>query len=444
MERILAHLSRDHALVALCDDQGRITWVDDQEGLLSGTDGSALGRQLREVMPDSAQLDGKPNDSRIDIQSYPILSFPGCSVLVGRNADRLPRDPDASGAPYLSSILDQAPDPILAADLGGFITFANLAASELLGQPIDRLVGRPILSCIPCNLDLAEILDGIRERDLTAHDLEIERPSGNRWTSVSSRRLRSPTDELIGNVVFLRDISERRSAERALEDKNEELESYVSHVSHDLRSPLVSVLGFARLLRQEYGDVVDADGHRFLDRIEQAGHTMESLIEDLLELSRIGRVDEPDSLIDPVGVIQQVIADHKQQIDTLGAEITYPTQPPMLLCNRSRVYQILSNLIGNALVHMGPTAEPRITIEIDERPGLAHLRVSDNGMGVPLQDQSRIFEIFSALGRRSDGRKSTGVGLAIVRKIAVQHGGSAWVESAPDAGATFHVTLRSS
>ena len=167
-------------------------------------------------------------------------------------------------------------------------------------------------------------------------------------------------------------------------------------------------------------------------------------IEDMLELSRIGRVDEPDTLVDPLGVIQQVIADQKTQFEGCEVQIDSPVQRPMLLCNRTRVYQIFSNLIGNAMAHMGPVDAPRVEVSIEDEAGLHHIRVADNGKGVAPENHEKIFEVFSTLGRRADGRKPTGVGLAIVRKIAVQHGGSAWVESPTGGGCIFHVTLRAS
>lgn len=347
-------------------------------------------------------------------------------------------------AGFLSSILDNAPDPIIASDLDGCVTFANAAAAELLGQPVDALVGRPVLDCLPWHADLSTLLNGRHERDLSEHDLEIPSARGERWSAVTSRRLRLSTGEVVGHVLLLRDVGERRRAERALAAKNEELESYVSHVSHDLRSPLVSVLGFARLVRRDYGSLLDTDGHRFLDRIVQAGQTMESMIEDLLEVSRIGCVDEPNTLIDPLGVIHQVITDQKHLIDKCDVQIGLPTQPSMLWCSRTRVYQIFSNLIGNALAHMGPVEAARVEVSIDDELDLHHIRVADNGKGVAPEHHEKIFEVFSTLGGRTDGRKATGVGLAIVRKIAIQHGGGAWVESPADGGTIFHVTLRAS
>ena len=201
------------------------------------------------------------------------------------------------------------------------------------------------------------------------------------------------------------------------------------------------MLGFARLVRRDYGSLLDTDGHRFLDRIVQAGQTMESMIEDLLEVSRIGCVDEPNTLIDPLGVIHQVITDQKHLIDKCDVQIGLPTQPSMLWCSRTRVYQIFSNLIGNALAHMGPVEAARVEVSIDDELDLHHIRVADNGKGVAPEHNEKIFEVFSTLGRRTDGRKATGVGLAIVRKIVETQQGRCWVEPTAGGGATFKVAL---
>ena len=340
----------------------------------------------------------------------------------------------------LCSILDSAVDAVITSDIDGCITFANAPAAKLLDQSVDALIGRPILGCLPWHPDLAASIRAPREQDV----IELEIPSADveRFTAITSRPLRLATGEMVGRVVLLRNIGKEDGAEQALTAKNEALENYVSHVSHDLRTPLVSVLGFAGLLRRDYESLLDADGHRFLDRIVQAGHTMESMIEDLLEVSRIGGISEPEMFIDPLAVIQQVTTDQKNLIDQRDVHIELPLQPPMLWCSRTRVYQIFSNLIGNALIHMGPVEAARIEVSIDEEAGLHHIQVADNGKGVAPEYHEKIFEVFSTLGKRTDGQKATGVGLAIVRKIAQQHGGSAWVESRANGGVTFHVTLR--
>ena len=122
-------------------------------------------------------------------------------------------------------------------------------------------------------------------------------------------------------------------------------------------------------------------------------------------------------------------------------ELQIPEDPPALRCERTRLYQIFSNLIGNALDHMGEQARPRIAVDVDERDGECLITVADNGRGIDAQHHDRIFEVFQSLGPRRDGSRGTGMGLAIVRKIAETQGGHAWVESEPGHGAAFKVTL---
>jgi two-component system CheB/CheR fusion protein len=245
----------------------------------------------------------------------------------------------------------------------------------------------------------------------------------------------------MGAVAYLRDVTERRRTEDDLARSNAQLEHYVDAVSHDLRSPLVSLLGFSRLLREDYGARLDEKGGHFLDRIEQAGRTMESLIHDLLELSRIGRTESTKSLIDPRSVLAPLYAEFKPRVDQEGVSLELPENPPLLMCNRTRLYQLFSNLVSNALDHMGTVEHPAIRVEVKSLQDAHQITVSDNGKGIDPAHQDRIFEIFQSLGPRKDGRRGTGIGLAIVKKIVETHGGRVWVDSRPGQGASFHLTL---
>jgi signal transduction histidine kinase len=229
--------------------------------------------------------------------------------------------------------------------------------------------------------------------------------------------------------------------EEALEHKNVELEHCVHSLAHDLRSPLVALLGFSRLLRQDYGNQLDDTGLHFIDRIEQAGRTMEELIHDLLEFSRIGQGSEHRSMVDPRAVLLQIAAEMKPRLEASGMELEFPNRPPLIYCDRTRLYQVFSNLVGNAIDHMGSCEDRVISVDVwDERDG-HRVAVRDRGRGIEPGDHERIFEVFQSLGPGSDGRRGSGIGLAIVKKIAETHGGRVWVESEPGRGTSFHLTF---
>ncbi|MFP6630883.1 MAG: HAMP domain-containing sensor histidine kinase, partial [Myxococcota bacterium] len=188
---------------------------------------------------------------------------------------------------------------------------------------------------------------------------------------------------------------------------------------------------------------LDDAGHRFLDRIEEAGRTMDALIRDLLELSRIQTPGDFRPVLDPRSVLQQLATELKLRLDQQGIELVLPADPPIMQVDETRLYQILSNLVGNAVKHgfghPDQPATPRISIEIHEIDGGHEIVVSDNGRGVPEEDHERIFETFQTGRHVRRADHSHGIGLAIVKKIIQAHGGRVWIVSEPGRGAHFHV-----
>jgi signal transduction histidine kinase len=141
-------------------------------------------------------------------------------------------------------------------------------------------------------------------------------------------------------------------------------------------------------------------------------------------------------------VLLQLAAELKPRLETAGIELALPSNlVTRVFCDRSRLYQVFSNLIGNAIDHMGARRDARIEVRIDEDDRQHEIVVADNGRGVDAAHRERIFEAFQSIGTRADGRRGTGMGLAIVKKIVERRGGRVWVESEPGRGARFHVTL---
>jgi signal transduction histidine kinase len=321
--------------------------------------------------------------------------------------------------------------------------------SDSLGITSDRggtAVGRPVASLIDelWPDDLASF--GHQTRQFVEEMIARDRVSGARFDLRQNGTALALTvsafaahDSAENELVIC--VADRHETHEALEQKNEELETYVRSVSHDLRSPLVSLLGFSRLLRDDYQEALGETGLHFLDRIEQAGRHMKQLLHDMLELSRIEETAHCRVHVNPTPILQQLSSELKLQLEEKNIQLHLPKDPPTILCDRTRLYQLLSNLIGNAVQHMRLPTAGRITVEIETVSDGWQISVGDNGTGIPLEDRDRIFEAFETGGRPHAHEKTTGLGLAIVKKIVEAHSGRIWVEGDPDVGAQFRVWL---
>jgi PAS domain S-box-containing protein len=361
--------------------------------------------------------------------------------------DPSPAEPtNLEAASRLGFVLESTSDGVLILDRRGRVTLANTAAGQLLGCPSEILVGRPFADFVTGSdgaSDLAARL--VTAGDVLPTEIECPRTEGRtRRLSISSRARALPgrpgSDER-ETLVFVRDVRERHAALEALARKNEEFETYVRGVSHDLRSPLVALLGFTRLLRDDYQEILPRTALHFIDRIEQAGRNMERLLHDMLELSRIGATRDHRVAVNPRPILQQLASELKLQIDEKDIDLQLPEDTPTIVCDRTRLYQIFSNLIGNAVRHMDAKTGSLIRVEIEDRDDGWQISVHDNGPGIAPANRDRIFEAFHSQGRNAQGHKSCGLGLAIVRKIVELHHGRIWVESELGLGSRFFVWL---
>jgi signal transduction histidine kinase/PAS domain-containing protein len=228
---------------------------------------------------------------------------------------------------------------------------------------------------------------------------------------------------------------------RELEEKNAELERFTYTVSHDLKSPLVTINGFIGYLEK---DARSGNMERFshdVQRIQEAVNKMRRLLGELLELSRIGRLINAPEMISFTDLVQDALNTVHGQLEERGVAVIVQPDLPSVCGDRPRLTEILQNLVDNAAKFMGDQPNPQIEIgqqydnEEHDRPVFF---VKDNGVGIPEAQQERIFGLFNKLDATSDG---TGIGLAIVKRIVEVHGGRIWVESTPGKGATFFFTL---
>ncbi len=457
--RVLEGLARIHPGILVMDARRNVLWASERLGEITGIEGLAPGTDARgflgqlarpqQILPlrsnlrrrthvtgASVELAGSDGRSKtLDLDLTRIESDAGELLLVIASE----RAPQPAGG-IEAEILDALPDALLVVDADGFVRRANLAAAALLECDEDRLLSRPVTTLLADGAPALETVSTALAGTSRPGRCELE--LGSR--SGGARTLDVAIAPLSGGLraIQLRDVTRERGEEQTLRRASDELEHCVAALAHDLRSPLVGLLGFSRLLRDDYEEALDDTGCHFLDRIEQAARTMESLIHDLLQLARIGAPGERPSLVDPREVLLQIHAEFKPRLEANGIELDLCDDlPSRVFCDRSRLYQVFSNLIGNAIEHMGPVRDARIEVRIHDSDGGHEIVVADNGRGVHPEQRERIFEIFQSIATRAGDARGTGMGLAIVKKIAEKHGGRAWVDGEPGAGARFHVTL---
>jgi len=252
--------------------------------------------------------------------------------------------------------------------------------------------------------------------------------------SLQDRRARRAAEKLEGKVA---------DRTRELAQKTDELESFIYTVSHDLKAPVVSLQGLASLLKLDLAGQLNGDTALYLERIHANTVHMQRLIHDLLALSRIGRIKEARLRVNMAELAVEAAHELQGQIKLKGATVHVPESLPTVTCERDRLKQVWINLIANAITYARPDVPPVVQIGAKVGPENAcAFFVRDNGLGVAREYHDKVFEIFYRVNGSYADSQSTGVGLAIVRRIVESHHGRAWVESEGlGQGSTFWFTL---
>lgn len=234
------------------------------------------------------------------------------------------------------------------------------------------------------------------------------------------------------------DISRIDQLLNELRTKNEELQSFTYTVSHDLKAPLVTISGFMGYLEQ---DARKSDIERLnkdILRINEAVVKMQRLINELLELSRIGRLANPPEKVSFGEIVREALELVEGHLKERQARVEVEANLPSVCGDRARLVEVVQNLVDNSVKFMGDQAEPLIEIGVDRSRNLAFF-VRDNGVGIEPEQHERVFGLFNKLDAKSEG---TGIGLALVKRIVEVHGGKVWVESEGiGKGSTFFFTL---
>ncbi|MCI0514917.1 PAS domain S-box protein [candidate division KSB1 bacterium] len=343
--------------------------------------------------------------------------------------------------------------------LQGIFIFQNMQF-VYLNNMIGQITGLPSETMLKMNLEelvakfkpkpepfIQDCLQAIQQhRDLADHfEVSITHHNGQEiWLEISKREI-SFQGEIAWQGAIV-DISERKQHEKEreqllhkLSNQNAELERFVYTVSHDLKTPLVTLKGFAGLLEEDLKQGNQKNIENDLYYIHRACNKMQKLIQDLLELSRIGRVVNPDEEVEFEVILQEAL----EQVQALAqkSNVQFQLHPPFgkVKIDRQRVVEALINLLTNAIKFMGDNAQPVIEIGKEHLGSETYFYVKDNGIGIHPKYHQKIFNLFEQI--KMIDVEGTGVGLTIVKRIIELHGGRIWVISEVGKGSTFCFTL---
>jgi light-regulated signal transduction histidine kinase (bacteriophytochrome) len=235
-------------------------------------------------------------------------------------------------------------------------------------------------------------------------------------------------------VFILRRSEELERLNRELLAKNQEMEQFVYTVSHDLKSPLVTCMGYIGMMEEDLSDGNLDEVRDSARRIRGAAEKMSHLIDDLLELSRVGRHGHKPCLLESRALVEELIAERAERFEQKHVRVEIQPGLPAVHADETGLTRTLENLLENALKYGCDGPDPVITIGGDSTDEEVRLFVRDSGPGIAEEYHQKIFRLFQRLDPTKEG---TGVGLASVAKIMSMHKGRAWVESTPGQGATF-------
>jgi PAS domain S-box-containing protein len=268
------------------------------------------------------------------------------------------------------------------------------------------------------------------DRDIA---LEVATPLA---IAIQQARLREQLNRQTAELE--RRVAERSAVVRAI---TAELETVLYSVSHDLRGPLRQLLGFSRLLLDEPGRELDASAMHYAQRIHEAADNMSTLVDDLVNLSRIGRQDLLRREVSLTPLVEDLVGQFRSQTDGRSIEWRIE-QLPSVEGDPTLIRLALTNLLSNAIKFTRPRQQATIRVRGMESEGQVGVAVEDNGVGFKMSYAGKLFGMFQRL-HRADEFEGNGAGLAVVQRIAHKHGGRVWAEAEPDRGATFFLTLGS-
>lgn len=350
-----------------------------------------------------------------------------------------------------NTILESIGDGFFAVDKDWIVTYWNNQAEKMLNVKRSNIVGRKLWDVFPVKMESRTYIkyhQAVERKEILhfeTYDKKIEK-----WFEIGAY----PAEG--GLSVYFKDINNRKLAEFKLKVLNEnlqrhakelamsnaELEQFAYVASHDLQEPLRMVTSFLTQLEKKYGNVIDVKGKKYIELAVDGAKRMRQIILDLLEFSRIGRMESLEETIHLDDLIQEIQILYRNRIEERDAVINVGSLP-VLNSYKTPLRQIFQNLISNALKYSKNEIQPVINISAKEFPQYWQFSVADNGIGIHSDYFEKIFIIFQRLHHKEE-YSGTGMGLAVTKKIIDNLNGKIWVDAKEGVGSTFYFTLNKS
>lgn len=357
------------------------------------------------------------------------------------------------------NLLESAPDAMIIVNREGQIQLVNAQAEKLFGYSRNEMIGSPVELLVPERLQDQHA----NHRDTYTHSpkarpmgiglaLHGRRKDGSEFpVEISLSPIETEEGVLISGAV--RDVTERHRFDQQIRQLNEELKQRVAElghinreletfsysVSHDLRAPLRHIDGFARILNEEHSAEISTDARKYLERILDSANHMGDLIDDLLNLARIGRKELVRKDVDLGAMARRVAAEVASEAP--DRKLEWQIDPlPKIECDPGLLSLVFSNLMSNAVKFTKHQQRPSVHVGVVSVDGEHAIFVRDNGVGFEQKYADKLFGVFQRLHSQHEF-EGTGIGLATVQRIIHRHGGRIWAEAERGCGATFFFTL---
>lgn len=330
------------------------------------------------------------------------------------------------------------------------IVYCNQAFLDLTGYQQSEVMGRNCRFLQGPKTDkkvIDQLSEAVSNRQHVRVTVENFRKDGSSfWNDLVVSPIFDDEGRVTHFVGLQLDITDRvtfeerlRQSQHELIRSNKELEQFTYAASHDLQEPLRMVSSYMQLVKERYGDKLDEDGKTFINFAADGAQRMQSLVNDLLDLSRVRTTARSFQTEDLNTLYEEALANLQAAVIESDAAVTHDTLPSLKV-DKTQITQLFQNLISNAIKYRKSGQAPVIHVAAARQKGSYVITITDNGIGIKPQYYERIFGVFQRLHTRTE-YPGTGVGLAICSKIVERHGGKIWVESPSDGGTVFSFSL---